>query len=143
MIRFLLHLAGDIHQPMHNTTRFSDRFPEGDRGGNNYKLRGQIKNLHAFWDWGGGFLGDQSTVHALADQAMAAFTFEQAQGLIEQPVSAWSQESYFIAVSMAYQVEENSEPDQEYAEAVQQISKERLALAGYRLAHVLNILFKR
>jgi hypothetical protein len=30
---WLLHLVGDIHQPLHGTTRFSDDYPEGDVGG--------------------------------------------------------------------------------------------------------------
>ena len=37
MLSFLLHLVGDVHQPMHCETLFDEKFPEpeGDRGGNN------------------------------------------------------------------------------------------------------------
>ena len=31
---WLLHLVGDIHQPLHNCSLLSETFPEGDRGGN-------------------------------------------------------------------------------------------------------------
>lgn len=31
---WLLHLVGDIHQPLHASTRYSENFPTGDRGGN-------------------------------------------------------------------------------------------------------------
>ena len=34
MIRFLLHLVGDIHQPLHNIDQVSEKFPDGDQGGN-------------------------------------------------------------------------------------------------------------
>lgn len=47
---WLFHLVGDIHQPLHSTAVFSkDRFPEGDRGGNEISLT-QGRNLHALWD---------------------------------------------------------------------------------------------
>jgi hypothetical protein len=47
---WLMHLVGDIHQPLHSTALFSqDRFPTGDRGGNDIPLT-QGRNLHALWD---------------------------------------------------------------------------------------------
>ncbi len=56
--RILLHVVGDIHQPLHATSRVSQRYPEGDRGGNLVELsRNPVaKNLHAYWDNGGGYL---------------------------------------------------------------------------------------
>jgi len=47
---WLMHLVGDIHQPLHSTALFSvNQFPEGDRGGNSILLvRGS--NLHSLWD---------------------------------------------------------------------------------------------
>ena len=50
---WVLHLIGDLHQPLHSTALFSTQlFSEGDRGGNSIKIRGQgqIENLHWFWD---------------------------------------------------------------------------------------------
>lgn len=34
---WLFHLVGDLHQPMHSTALFSERFPDGDRGGNQFR----------------------------------------------------------------------------------------------------------
>jgi hypothetical protein len=53
---WLFHLVGDIHQPLHCTAVFSERFPEGDRGGNlaRIRIRSGPLNLHSFWD---GLLG--------------------------------------------------------------------------------------
>src|SRR5262249_11163236 len=31
---WLLHLTGDVHQPLHCASLFTDKFPEGDFGGN-------------------------------------------------------------------------------------------------------------
>jgi hypothetical protein len=56
---WLLHLAGDVHQPLHcGTLYIEDRFPRGDFGGNAIGFRfGENKvpeRLHTFWD---GLLG--------------------------------------------------------------------------------------
>ena len=53
---WLLHLVGDVHQPLHATARFSHDSPEGDRGGNDVLLCGDPckKNLHSFWDQAAG-----------------------------------------------------------------------------------------
>jgi hypothetical protein len=48
-LTWLLHLIGDIHQPLHTGALVSARlFPEGDRGGNQTRVNGS--NLHAVWD---------------------------------------------------------------------------------------------
>ena len=35
---WLMHLVGDVHQPLHCVTRFTQTEPNGDRGGNDVKL---------------------------------------------------------------------------------------------------------
>jgi hypothetical protein len=51
---WVLHLVGDVHQPLHTTTLVTPQFAEGDRGGNDFFVRpsprGEAINLHAFWD---------------------------------------------------------------------------------------------
>src|SRR5262249_18459874 len=49
---WLLHLAGDVHQPLHCRSFFSKEFPKGDQGGNFFfaNLKGKTIKLHAFWD---------------------------------------------------------------------------------------------
>jgi len=50
---WILHLTGDIHQPLHNVALFSSAyFPEGDRGGNSIAVLwgDDIRNLHSVWD---------------------------------------------------------------------------------------------
>ena len=50
---WILHIVGDMHQPLHNVALFSKPyFPNGDRGGNDISvLEGdQTKNLHWWWD---------------------------------------------------------------------------------------------
>ena len=45
---WILHIGGDLHQPLHTTAMFTTALPQGDRGGNTIKLTGSsAKNLHA------------------------------------------------------------------------------------------------
>src|SRR5690349_3776392 len=50
-LRFLIHLVGDVHQPLHCSTRCTSEFERGDRGGNDFPVQG-AKNLHSYWDGG-------------------------------------------------------------------------------------------
>ena len=34
MARYLLHLVGDIHQPLHSVTMYNSSYKKGDMGGN-------------------------------------------------------------------------------------------------------------
>jgi len=50
---WILHLTGDLHQPLHTVALFSRAyFPTGDRGGNSIRIEQEPKpsNLHAVWD---------------------------------------------------------------------------------------------
>jgi hypothetical protein len=51
-LRLLMHYTGDIHQPLHATSRVDSNYPAGDRGGNSFKLPSidGAKNLHSVWD---------------------------------------------------------------------------------------------
>jgi hypothetical protein len=56
-IRYIIHLIGDIHQPLHSTTFFNATYqpPTGDMGGNliNVTLMDGTKvNLHSYFDSG-------------------------------------------------------------------------------------------
>lgn len=54
--RYLVHLVGDIHQPLHAVALYNKTYPKGDAGGNFIKvtlLNGTTGyNLHKFWDSG-------------------------------------------------------------------------------------------
>lgn len=48
----LIHYTGDIHQPLHATSRVDHEYKRGDRGGNSVYLPKEdgVSNLHAVWD---------------------------------------------------------------------------------------------
>ena len=69
---WLLHLVGDVHQPLHSIALFNSELslqhqlaaqPDvGDRGGNEIEVntaKGETMALHAYWD---GMFGGYSTV---------------------------------------------------------------------------------
>jgi len=51
-MRLLIHYVGDIHQPLHATSRVNHEYPEGDKGGNAFPLPAKdgANELHAVWD---------------------------------------------------------------------------------------------
>jgi hypothetical protein len=53
-LAWLLHLVGDIHQPLHTVQLFTREYPHGDRGGNEVCIRlapGRAAlDLHRLWD---------------------------------------------------------------------------------------------
>ena len=61
--RYVVHLLGDIHQPLHSVALFNLTYPTGDIGGNAEKVllvNGSTSNFHAFWDAGAYMLQNDS-----------------------------------------------------------------------------------
>lgn len=56
VMRWVIHLIDDVHQPLHCIEHITEDHPAGDRSGNSCKLRGKAKNLHSLWGQFGGFL---------------------------------------------------------------------------------------
>ena len=52
MLRMMMHIIGDMHQPLHNAEFYSLDYINGDEGGNliNITYNGMPTELHAFWD---------------------------------------------------------------------------------------------
>jgi hypothetical protein len=55
-LSWLVHLVGDMHQPLHCESWYSDVYTNGDRGGNDFYIKPDKIGirLHGFWD---GLLG--------------------------------------------------------------------------------------
>lgn len=147
--RFLVHFVGDAHQPLHCISLYSKTFPHGDNGGNLYPISGeQATNLHAFWDEGLGLFDDSSChyqpfkskqVDCIASQIETAYPPSYFAGRDHDLNPAdWTQESYNLAKSFVYSTPENATPNAAYVNHGQQIAEQQMALAGYRLANLLN-----
>ncbi|MDT5156027.1 MAG: hypothetical protein QOH51_384 [Acidobacteriota bacterium] len=154
---FLYHLVGDVHQPLHAATRYTAANPNGDQGGNFFKIQmppeAHISNLHAFWDAAGGAFGfvspkrplDQAgkdRMLALAGEVMKEFPAEAVPEWKNLDPHDWVIESNDLARQVVYKnISEGEAPSKAYTDAAQKLSRKRLAIAGYRLAGVLNALF--
>jgi hypothetical protein len=158
-LRFIVHLVGDVHQPLHAASLFSTQFPDGDRGGNSYPItlpagmQNFTSELHAFWDGGAGaWTGDLSRplnatgvawVSELSQSIIAAYPVASLQPFINiYNVSIWAEESNTIANELAYTAPQAPTPlPSSYVTATHDKCLERIAIAGYRLADLLEYIF--
>jgi len=157
---WLEHLVGDIHQPLHAVERYNG--DSGDAGGNlvrikvplpieetfkcpDEKLR-TITELHAFWDELPGTCPADTGLKAAAD--FASSLPKQRDPATTQHPASWAAESFQLAKSDAYADPigpgtHNSDGaayliTQTYYDKTMQDAKDRIALAGTRLAKLLN-----
>jgi hypothetical protein len=137
---WLLHLVGDVHQPLHATSRFSAALPHGDEGGNLVKITCSPaceRNLHAFWD---DVLG-KSTSPSAAIAAAGKLGVPPASP--DLATDHWIHESLALAETAAYvsPVGEAAGPyplSTAYRTAALATARRRVLVAGARLAGVLN-----
>lgn len=141
---WLVHLLGDIHQPLHVVSRF-DEEGRGDAGGNGQAVmdtrhpRRMRTDLHSYWDdlpGPSGLRGDALAETAASWQADLPF-----RSVKEGNPRQWQRESLELARTVAYAGIPPGRtatlgPDyQREAEAVAQV---QITRAGYRLARLLN-----
>jgi hypothetical protein len=136
---WLLHLVGDVHQPLHSSTRVSAAGPAGDNGGNNVKLNDPRKHLHTFWD---GLPGDSANPAAAIVYAQALAPADPALAS-KTDASVWTKESFDIARTFVYSgpIGPGDGPftlTPEYRDQARMIADQRVALAGERLANLIN-----
>ena len=129
-LKFLAHLVGDIHQPLHVGHAH-------DRGGNSVKLNWFTKktNLHAIWD---------ESMIQMQELSFTEYTAEIKQrfsnrsdfNLTLDPI-VWAQESNdYLPKVYAYKAKKYWEYDYNYQHI--EFLNERLYLGGMRLAKLLN-----
>lgn len=144
-LSWLLHLAGDLHQPLHATSRFTHAETDGDAGGNDVKISctqcGSAKELHAYWD---GLLGSTSAPAEDPIDAAADLRPVDAGSTDEKD---WIQESFGIAKQSVYAapIRGGDGPyklTSAYQSRAHRIANQRIALAGARIAAILNDAFK-
>jgi hypothetical protein len=163
---WLEHIVGDIHQPLHGSERYFAG--AGDQGGNlvmiklttemNKSFEGTLSKsapteLHAFWD---DLPGEGQPAAALPLAAAFAKNLPQASAsdVADTAPSDWAAESLAMAKTDAYAPPIGKGPKPpaspsgsatssypittEYYNKAMNDAKERIALAGARLAKLLN-----
>jgi hypothetical protein len=153
-LKFLGHWVGDIHQPLHAAS-------QDDRGGNHIRTRGSsCESLHTLWD--SCIVEERLGMHPLTivPELRAGITDEQRADWLDSDPVAWANESSAIArdpdvgycVTVGDTCEyaadklefDEGEPervvvvDDGYLDRHAAIVRERIAMAGVRLAGLLN-----
>lgn len=144
-LAFLVHFVGDIHQPLHTVSRISKAHPDGDQGGNLFFIQSpnnsRQTNLHSLWDSGLGVfeLSSPNDLSALVQTITAMYPEKYFGNQINDlDPEDWSKEGSELAMNVVYKTVENRVPNVSYIESGKQLAEQRIALAGYRLARVLN-----
>jgi hypothetical protein len=151
------HLVGDIHQPLHAVSWFSKEFPNGDQGGNLDVIRlpnTEVVNLHFYWDNLEGMSLDPQQIRQTATRIETAHPASELKTQIaDLSIVDWAKESFAIAKTAVYlsgalphthRSPGSTLPSDApslapgYAESSLAVADARIALAGYRLAAVLD-----
>lgn len=146
-LAFLVHLIADIHQPLHTASRISSATPDGDKGGNLYYIKypaskPQMITLHRLWDQGIDIFTVENTFAKVLSLSGRITSLYPEKYFDTKPtdlnVDHWAYEGLTTAISAVYSTPENQIPSEVYLQSGRQISQQKIALAGYRLANVLN-----
>lgn len=138
---WLLHIVGDVHQPLHCVTRVSKGMPGGDSGGNDVLIHAcstDSPNLHDFWD----NMPSQGSMKDVVDFCDKLSPPDpKLAGIADEKV--WINESFEYAKGLVYQPPVGPERgpwelNLPYEENAAALARERIALAGARLANLLN-----
>jgi hypothetical protein len=131
-LRFVAHLVGDIHQPLH--AGFAE-----DRGGNSVDVtfNGRKTNLHSLWDTGLVEL-EEGTPTEVAVRIEKAVTGEERKQWQGNTPEQWALESLAIVRAQVYRLPASGEIPADYIERARPVIRTRLAQAGVRLAWLLN-----
>jgi len=146
-LAFYAHIISDLHQPLHTVSLISTKLPDGDQGGNSYHIVYQNKksNLHSLWDAGVGvFSGINNKEHAneIADQLMRQYPENYFQNkLTKLNPEDWVQEGLHHAKATCYNTPYEGKISEQYIEKGQRLAGQQAALAGYRLAKLLDQIF--
>lgn len=146
---WLEHMVGDVHQPLHATSRFDVDDPLGDQGGNRVRLcpsshgaaqaRSCTLKLHAFWDDIPGAQRDPAT--AITDAA--SLPSPDATNANDLNPQHWIDESFALARTDVYigPIDLGDGPyviTAGYKANALHVAQGQIALAGLRLANLLN-----
>lgn len=150
-LMFIVHLVGDLHQPMHATTEYqpdgSHDFGGGKKAVTYVNVISTSTNLHRLWD---------NMIMSFEEaEAMDYTTLAKSLGqdLSQKDVSSWTSgdivtgaalESFKIAKDVVYPSYYNNPGhvyDLQFHNRMQPIIRERLEKAGVRLAFLLEQAF--
>ncbi len=149
-LSWLIHLMGDIHQPLHCGSLYSRKFPNGDHAGSKFWVKPNTRgvNLHSYWD---GLMGESTDPQKVHNNAVELINdlprskFDEISGKTDAELFCF--ESFNLAIEEVYKngslrgsENKNTAPElpNGYNRNAKKIGKERVVVSGYRLADTLN-----
>lgn len=135
-LRILIHLVGDIHQPMH-TGRFEDL------GGNKIQLSwfGQNTNLHRIWD--SDMIEHQQLSYTEYASSVNFIDKNELHNLQSQGAAQWVADSYKISEKLYANVKSGDKLSYRYIYDNIETANQQLLKGGIHLAATLNNIFSK
>jgi hypothetical protein len=155
-LAWILHLSGDIHQPLHASGRLTPEDPKGgDQGGNTFSLSPKDaprkENLHWYWDSivvrtvaRKNDASDAEYLLPIGQKIMKKYPLAKMQSRLEiGQFDKWQNESFQVASAKLYPstLKRGEMPSAQYGKMAFGIAEEQIAIAGYRLGTMLNQIF--
>lgn len=133
-LRLLIHLVGDIHQPMHMGRK-------DDSGGNGIKIFwfNQPSNLHRLWD--SDLIESQQLSYTEYTQAINHASKNNIKTWLNDDVNVWAFESYEISRKLYANVKPEAKLSYRYNFDHLDTLNQQLLKGGVRLAGILNQVF--
>lgn len=135
-LKMLVHLVGDLHQPMHMGHA-------SDLGGNQVKVKffNRDANLHGVWD-----TNIVESAHAWSHsewvEEIDRATPSEAEAIIAGNVSSWGEETFNIACAVYDDTPEGTKISYDYVAKWAPVVEQQFLRGGLRLAHMLNHIFE-
>ena len=135
-LKILVHLLGDIHQPMHMGRA-------SDRGGNSHRVSffDRSSNLHSVWDSSLPEAAHKWSYSEWQNQIDRASQKDEAAIIADKNPSSWGKETYLIATEIYNQTPENTKISYDYIAEWTPIIESQFLKGGLRLADLLNSIF--
>ena len=139
-LKFLVHLVGDVHQPLHVADRTDAYTRKHDEGGNKVEVTffGKPMTLHELWDTG----IIMRTVYAWGSYVTRLettwFPGRDLGGLQGGTPADWALEAHKFAHDVAYDYPDGGVLATQYLAKSSPVVDRQLALAGLRLAVLLR-----
>jgi hypothetical protein len=159
-LRFLVHFAGDLHQPLHCAYRYGDMggnmIPVNSFTGKHYSFGPETPmdyapSVHSVWDEAmvNELIGNRKP-KTVARELRKEITPEQSARWLQDDVLAWAVDSYWRARKQVYRWTDGTSlpwkwarpgmdlTSENYIDSHLPIVSEQLQKGGVRLAHLIN-----
>lgn len=151
MLRIFISGILDLHQPCRCANYYSSEFINGDESGKTYIIvyEGCSYTLVELWDSlflqalidSEKYLTDEKLhiANDIAENIKKDYPVESFDDLFSCNFDKWAEESYQLAIREVYRgIEDGAVVTSEYMERCRPIAERQLAIAAYRLAHILD-----